>query len=189
MATSRGRAAAAALALLVLGVSGCGSAPRRVAAAPPAAVDYEPLVVRIEPPLNGAANRPYRALGRDYHPDLSGRPYRQRGLASWYAPRYQGQRTASGEPYDARRLSAAHPTLPIPSYARVTNLDNGAQIVVRINDRGPFRDARIVDLSQAGARLLGFAERGTAPVEVEALGAAELRALAGRVAPLRPAQR
>ncbi|MCX7894197.1 MAG: septal ring lytic transglycosylase RlpA family protein [Burkholderiales bacterium] len=177
------------LATVVLGLlstlSGCGSAPRRAPAASPAAVDVEPLIVRVEAPLATAANRPYRAAGREYVPDLSGRPYRRQGLASWYGSQYQGQRTASGEPFDLRRLSAAHPTLPIPSYARVTNLDNGAQIIVRINDRGPFRDDRIIDLSLAGARLLGFAERGTARVDVEALSTGEVRALAGRPAPIR----
>ena len=82
--------------------------------------------------------------------------FRQRGVASWYGKRYHGQKTSSGEVYDMYAMTAAHPTLPIPSYARVTNVTNGKSVVVRINDRGPFRGGRIIDLSYVAAHKLGF---------------------------------
>jgi rare lipoprotein A len=133
-------------------------------------------VPRVEP-LHKYANRPYTALGRDYVPMTSLQPFRQRGLASWYGKRYHGQKTSSVEVYDMYAMSAAHPTLPIPSYARVTNLANGRSVVVRINDRGPFRSARIIDVSYVAAHKLGFIQAGQAQVEVEAI-------LPGRIAGL-----
>lgn len=120
-------------------------------------------------PLNRFANRPYQVFGRDYVPLASVQPFRQRGIASWYGRRFQGKSTSSGEPYDMYGMSAAHPTLPIPSYARVTNLANGRSVVVRINDRGPFYPERIIDLSYAAAAKLGIAEAGSALVEVESV--------------------
>jgi rare lipoprotein A len=90
-------------------------------------------------------------------------------MASWYGKRYHGQKTSSGELYDMYAMSAAHPTLPIPSYARVTNITNGRSVVVRINDRGPFRGARIIDVSYVAAHKLGFIRAGQAQVEVEAI--------------------
>jgi rare lipoprotein A len=125
-------------------------------------------VPRIEP-LHKYANRPYNALGRDYVPMASLQPFRQRGMASWYGKRYHGQKTSSGEVYDMYAMTAAHPTLPIPSYARVTNLANGRSVVVRINDRGPFRGTRIIDVSYVAAHKLGFIQAGQAQVDVEAI--------------------
>jgi rare lipoprotein A len=125
-------------------------------------------VPRAEP-LHKFANRPYNAMGKDYVPMTSLQPFRQRGMASWYGKRYHGQKTSSGEVYDMYAMSAAHPTLPIPSYARVTNLANGRSVVVRINDRGPFRSARIIDVSYAAAHKLGFIQAGAAQVELEAI--------------------
>jgi rare lipoprotein A len=125
-------------------------------------------VPRAEP-LHKFANRPYKALGKEYVPLTSLQPFRQRGMASWYGKRYHGQKTSSGEIYDMYAMSAAHPTLPIPSYARVTNLANGRSVVVRINDRGPFHAARIIDVSYAAAHRLGFIGAGAAQVEVEAI--------------------
>jgi rare lipoprotein A len=125
-------------------------------------------VPRAEP-LHRYANRPYTALGRDYVPMTSLQPFRQRGLASWYGKRYHGQKTSSGETYDMYAMTAAHPTLPIPSYARVTNLANGRSVVVRINDRGPFRAGRVIDVSYVAAHKLGFVQAGQAQVEVEAV--------------------
>jgi rare lipoprotein A len=125
-------------------------------------------VPRIEP-LHKYANRPYNALGRDYVPMTSLQPFRQRGMASWYGKRYHGQKTSSGEVYDMYAMTAAHPTLPIPSYARVTNLANGRSVVVRINDRGPFRGTRIIDVSYVAAHKLGFIQAGQAQVDVEAV--------------------
>jgi len=125
-------------------------------------------VPRAEP-LHRFANRPYRAMGKEYVPMTRLQPFRQRGLASWYGKRYHGQKTSSGEIYDMYAMSAAHPTLPIPSYARVTNVANGRSVVVRINDRGPFHSARIIDVSYVAAYKLGFIQAGQAQVEVEAV--------------------
>jgi rare lipoprotein A len=94
-------------------------------------------------------------------------PFRQRGAASWYGRRFHGRRTASGEPYNMYAMTAAHPTLPISSYARVTSLENGRSVVVRINDRGPFLRGRIMDLSYAAAEKLGYIKKGSAQVEIE----------------------
>lgn len=112
---------------------------------------------------------PYRVLGRSYTPMQDGRDYRETGLASWYGTKFHGQLTANGEDYDLYGMTAAHKTLPLPSYVRVTNLDNQRSIIVRVNDRGPFHSDRIIDLSYAGAVKLGFAERGTARVKVEGI--------------------
>jgi len=120
-------------------------------------------------PLNPGANNPYTALGRKYVPYQSLRPYRQRGIASWYGRKFHGRRTSSGERYDMYAMTAAHTLLPIPSYVRVTNLSNGRSVVVRINDRGPFHAERIIDLSYAAAYKLGFVNTGSVQVEVEAI--------------------
>jgi rare lipoprotein A len=120
-------------------------------------------------PLHRFANRPYQVLGKDYVPLAALAPYRERGVASWYGRRFHGQRTSSGERYDMYAMSAAHTTLPIPSYARVTNLANGRSVIVRINDRGPFHANRLIDLSYAAAYRLGFIGAGSAQVEVEAI--------------------
>ncbi len=120
-------------------------------------------------PLHRAANRPYQVFGKDYVPLTSVAPFRETGTGSWYGRRYHGSSTSSGEKYDMYAMSAAHPTLPIPSYARVTNLANGRSAVVRINDRGPFHSDRIIDLSYAAAWKLGYADTGSARVEVESI--------------------
>lgn len=112
--------------------------------------------------------RPYQVGGVWYYPkpDFA---YRETGIASWYGPGFDGRRTANGERYDQNALTAAHRTLPMPSIVRVTNLDNGRSIKVRINDRGPFSNGRIIDMSRRGADLLGFREQGTAKVLVEVI--------------------
>ena len=120
-------------------------------------------------PLNRGANEPYVALGRKYVPYTSLSVYRARGVATWYGRKFHGKPTASGERYDMYAMTAAHTILPIPSYARVTNLANGRSVVVRINDRGPFRSDRIIDLSYAAAYKLGYVDAGSAKVEVEAI--------------------
>ena len=120
-------------------------------------------------PLNRGANSPYTALGRKYVPYQSLTPYRQRGVATWYGRKFHGKPTSSGERYDMYAMTAAHTILPIPSYARVTNLSNGRSIVVRVNDRGPFHPERIIDLSYAAAYKLGFVNAGSVRVEVEAI--------------------
>jgi rare lipoprotein A len=123
---------------------------------------------RVEP-LSRFANRPYEALGTRYVPLASVQPFRERGLASWYGRRYHGRRTTSGEVYDMYAMTAAHPTLPIPSYARVTSLASGRSVVVRINDRGPFLRGRVIDLSYAAAYRLGLLQAGSGEVLVEAI--------------------
>jgi len=135
---------------------------------PPDIASIADAVPRPESPLP-RANKPYSAFGVDYVPDLSGRPYLARGIASWYGRRFHGMRTSSGERYDMYAMTAAHPTLPIPSYARVTNQRNGRSVIVRINDRGPFLRSRIIDLSYAAAAKLGYINRGSTPVEVESV--------------------
>jgi len=108
-------------------------------------------------------------FGKEYVPLAFVQPYRQRGVASWYGKKFHGQRTASGEAYDMYAMSAAHPTLPIPSYARVTRVATGRSVIVRINDRGPFHQGRMIDLSYAAALKLGFAHLGSAEVELESI--------------------
>lgn len=123
---------------------------------------------RVEP-LHKLANRPYEVSGRKYVPLASLQPYRQRGVASWYGKRFHGQKTASGETYDMYAMTAAHPILPIPSYARVTSVKNGRQVIVRINDRGPFRGGRVIDLSYAAAYRLGLIDSGSGEVEIQSV--------------------
>ena len=164
-----------ALILLAIAAAGCGTAPKRSPYysddGPPQAVpenlDRVPdAVPRPEPP-HRYANRPYTVFGETYTPVVDTQPFRQRGVASWYGRKFQGQKTASGEPYDMFKMTAAHKTLPIPSYVKVTNLANGKSVVVRINDRGPFHSNRIIDLSYAAASRLGIAAKGSGLVEIE----------------------
>jgi len=136
---------------------------------PPADLATIPDAVPKPEPLHRFANRPYQIFGKDYVPVAQVVPFRQTGIGSWYGRRFHGAPTSSGEPYDMYAMTAAHPTLPIPSYARVTNLANGRSVVVRINDRGPFHADRIVDLSYAAAWKLGYADAGSAQVEVESI--------------------
>lgn len=112
---------------------------------------------------------PYTVNGITYYPLATAYGYDRTGIASWYGPNFNGGLTANGERYDMHAMSAAHPTLPLPTLVRVTNLDNGRQVVVRVNDRGPFVKHRLIDLSYAAARALGFSRRGTAHVRVQAL--------------------
>ena len=127
--------------------------------------DAEP---RLEP-LARAANNPYTVFGQQYVPRRTLAPYRARGIGSWYGRKFHGQRTSSGEIYDMYGMSAAHTTLPIPSYARVTNLANERSVIVRVNDRGPFLAGRLIDLSYAAAYKLGYIGAGSASVEVESI--------------------
>ena len=124
------------------------------------------VVVQTEP-LHKTANLSYKVAGKRYQPTKKIESFSQTGKASWYGPGFHGKKTSSGERFDMNTLSAAHRTLPIPSYARVTNLSNGKSVVVRINDRGPFHGNRVMDLSKAAAKELGFIHTGTANVKVE----------------------
>jgi len=132
--------------------------------------DIPDAVPRAEP-LSKSGNKPYKALGKTYVPMKSATGYRDRGTASWYGKMFHGRRTSSGERYDMYAMTAAHPTLPLPSYVKVTNLSNGKQVVVRVNDRGPFLHGRIIDLSYAAAYKLDIIGHGTGHVEVSAITA------------------
>lgn len=132
-------------------------------------IDALPEPVPKRETLNKWTAKPYTAMGKTFVPMTEMATYRARGTASWYGTRYHGRKTATGETYDMLVLSAAHPTLPLPSYVRVTNLENGKSVVVRVNDRGPFLNNRIIDLSYAAARRLDYVNKGSAQVEVELL--------------------
>lgn len=170
--------------LVAVVVSGCGSAPRRTSDVPTPPVGVEadgaPLqqvdfdsIAEPEPqmePYSKYGNPPYYEVnGRLYHTLRSSAGYVERGIASWYGTKFHGRRTSSGEPYDLYAVTAAHKTLPLPSYVLVTNLNNGRNLVVRVNDRGPFHGERLIDLSYAAAGKLGVLPTGTALVEVRAI--------------------
>ncbi len=180
----------AAAILLAVALGGCGSAPSREPAAkappsapraggyylddgpganPPANIDSIPDAVPRREPVRSATSRPYVVMGRAYTPMTTLQPYKGRGIATWYGRRYHGKPTSSGEIYDMYAMSAAHTVLPIPSYARVTNLANGKSVVVRVNDRGPFVEGRIIDLSYTAAHRIGVLAGGAAMVEVETI--------------------
>jgi rare lipoprotein A len=154
----------------------------------PANLDAIPEPVPRAEPLHRFANRPYTVFGREYVPATALRPYRERGVASWYGRKFHGEKTSTGEVYDMYALTAAHPTLPLPSYARVTNVATGRNVVVRVNDRGPFLHDRLIDLSYAAAHRIGIAQKGSGEVEVEAIlpGAATVVA-AAPLPPVAPA--
>ena len=128
-------------------------------------VDAEPKVE----PYATSGNKPYVVFGKTYTPFTDDRPFTQRGMGSWYGKKFHGQRTSSGELYDMYKMTAAHPTLPIPSYARITNLSNGRQVIVKINDRGPFHTSRIVDLSYTAALKLDYLNKGSTELLLERL--------------------
>ena len=179
--------------VVVLGVlAGCAGGPKGRSgsvfggrdgpgAHPPAGLagvpDAEP---RVEPIRgNGGTSKPYTVLGRAYVPITDDRPVRESGLASWYGAKFHGQSTASGEPYDMYAMTAAHKTLPLPSYVRVRNPANGREAIVRVNDRGPFHDDRVIDLSYTAALRLDLL-RGVGPVEIERITNENIRTGAWR---------
>lgn len=135
----------------------------------PANLEATPDAVPQSEPLHRYANRQYAVLGKSYTPLTAPGNYKKRGIASWYGKKFHGQRTSSGEKYDMYAMTAAHPTLPIPSYARVTHVASNKSVVVRINDRGPFLHGRIIDLSYTAAQKLGIVAKGSSEVEVESL--------------------
>lgn len=142
---------------------------------PPELAQVPDAIPRLEPIRIGGPNKPYEVLGERYVPMAVDGPYDDRGLASWYGRKFHGRPTASGEVYNMYAMTAAHPTLPIPSYARVRNPANGREVIVRINDRGPFHKGRIIDLSYTAALKLDVL-RGVTPVEVRRITYAEIRA-------------
>jgi len=205
------------LLALMLGLGGCASQPETPlggssAGPAPASVpllkDGTPefragmltipdAVPRPEPVTAAGNKTPYEVLGKTYRITPVRAGYRERGYGSWYGTKFHGQFTSNGEPYDVYTMTAAHKTLPIPCYVRVTNLENGRRIVVRVNDRGPFHEGRVMDLSYAAAYRLGYADKGTALIEYEVLDpnapewVAKRREAAGdaRIAAAQPAVR
>ena len=149
----------------------------------PADLASVPDAVPRDEPFHKYANRPYTVFGRSYAPVVNKEPTRERGMASWYGKKFHGQKTSSGEVYDMFAMTAAHKTLPIPSYAKVTNVRNGKSVVVRVNDRGPFHGDRIIDLSYAAADRIGIASAGSGLVEVERVFETPV-AMAARTTPL-----
>jgi rare lipoprotein A len=136
---------------------------------PPKNINNIPNAVPKKEPLHSRTNRPYKALGATYKPMTRYQPYKERGVASWYGKRFHGKKTSNGEIYDMYSMTAAHTILPLPSYAKVTNPANGRFVIVRVNDRGPFKESRIIDLSYAAAHKLGYINKGSTLVEVEAI--------------------
>lgn len=184
-----------ATALCLLLGHGCASHPGD---GPPPAVDRDSApgahfdasgipdaVPRVEPRSRYGNPDSYVVFGRRYHVLPDATDFREHGDASWYGTKFHGRRTSSGEPYDMYAMTAAHKNLPLPSYVRVTNLRNSKSVVVRVNDRGPFHDGRIIDLSYAAALKLDVVSTGTAPVEIEVLDP-QTAAPATRVADIKP---
>lgn len=151
--------------LLALALGGC-SAPAPLLKAPPAKLLKEP---RSEPRSRQGNPPSYVALGVRYHVLESSEGYVERGLASWYGPQFHGRKTSSGEVFDMHQATAAHKTLPLPTWVQVTHLETGRSITVRVNDRGPFKEGRIIDLSFQAAKELGISAEGVAPVEVRTI--------------------
>ena len=173
---------------LSLGLAGCSSSSSRGGYfendGPPSAVGHlkalgsNDITIRVEQPHKWA-NRPYTVLGKRYVPVTGDKPMTQVGEASWYGKQFHGKKTSMGEIYDMYALTAAHKTMQLPSYARVTNLKNGRSIIVRVNDRGPFVDDRIIDLSYAAAVQLGYQNQGVTRVRVERITMKDIAA--GRI--------
>ena len=163
------------LALLLAGCAGL-TPPRDGPpdAPPPGLADVPDAVPRVERIRVGGPNKPYEVYGQRYTPVTGDEPLVETGLASWYGRKFHGLPTASGEIFDMYAMTAAHPTMPIPSYARVRNPANGREVVVRVNDRGPFHAGRIIDLSYTAALKLGLL-RGVAPVQVQRLTFDDIR--------------
>ena len=172
--------AAGLLAALLLGgcasrvPTGPGAADGPLPDPPPRQAELPDALPRIEPIRAGGPNKPYEVFGERYLPFTADAPFTERGLASWYGRKFHGRPTASGEVYNMYAMTAAHPTLPIPSYARIRNPANGREVVLRINDRGPFHAGRIVDLSYTAALKLDLL-RGVGPVELQRITFDEIR--------------
>jgi rare lipoprotein A len=138
------------------------------------AADVRDAVPRNEPVASYGNHSPYEVFGKKYRVLKSSRGYEERGVASWYGTKFHGRRTSSGEPYDMHLATAAHKTLPLPTYAEVTNLDNGKKIIVKINDRGPFKHDRLIDMSYAAAIRLDMTGKGTANVAVRVIDTSKM---------------
>ena len=159
------------LLLMVFYLAGCSTSIVKDSG-PSTAIDVSgiPDAVPKDEPLSRGGNNPsYEVLGKRYYVLDSATDFRERGIASWYGNKFHGNKTSNGEIYDMYTMTAAHKRLPLPSYVRVTNLNNNRSVVVRVNDRGPFHQGRIIDLSYVAAHKLGIDKVGTAPVEIVAL--------------------
>ena len=172
------------VAAMVMATVGC-STPVTVVkdSGPKGPVDVAHIpdaVPRAEVRTRAGNKSPYTVLGKTYRVLPDSRGFAEEGIASWYGKKFHGRKTSNGEIYNMYGMTAAHKNLPIPSYVKVTNLNNGRHIVVRVNDRGPFHEGRVIDLTYAGASKLGFVKQGTAPVRVEAVGPGDQ--IAGRTA-------
>ncbi len=164
-----------AVLLLCIGLTACSSQPSRYALkhdrGPDKYINHDSVsdaVPRDEPRSKGG-NKNYRVLGKNYRVLQSSAGYKKRGIASWYGKKFHGHRTSNGEIYDMYQMSAAHKSLPLPTYIRVTHLKNGRSVIVRVNDRGPFHRNRIIDLSYVAAKKLGITATGTGVVEITAI--------------------
>lgn len=160
------------LSVMLTGLWSCGTVTEQQDSAPKVKPDVSKIpdaVPRDEPRSKYGNPASYEVFGRRYYTLASSENYVERGKASWYGTKFHGRRTSSGEPYDMYAMTAAHKTLPLPSYAEVTNLENGRKVVVKINDRGPFHDDRLIDLSYSAATKLGIIDKGTGHVEVRAI--------------------
>lgn len=157
--------------VLVAVLAGCASTKNQKSPSPGPVrpIPQTESEVPHEPLAEKGNHSPYRVLGKTYHVLPSSRGYVEQGFASWYGDQFHGRPTSSMEPFNMHELTAAHKTLPLPTYARVTNLENGQSVVVRVNDRGPFKDDRIIDLSFAAADALDMVNQGVAMVEVVAI--------------------
>jgi rare lipoprotein A len=170
--------------LLVLLLSGCSATPQSQSQPPepnagryqqqkdsipdrlPTLLEMTDPAPKIEP-LSRGGNRPYQLFGQHYSPVANATSFQEAGIASWYGNKFHGHLTSNGETYNMFAMTAAHKTLPLPSYVKVTNLDNGQSAIVRVNDRGPFHHDRIIDLSYSAANKIGMLQQGTARVQVE----------------------
>lgn len=161
-------------ALLILSLSGCSSSrySQHQDSAPDTDIDVSQIpnpVPRAEPRSRYGNPDSYVVNGKRYHVMASSQDYHERGIASWYGKKFHGHRTSSGETYDMYQMTAAHKSLPLPTYVEVTNLRNQRRVIVRVNDRGPFHHNRIIDLSYAAAKKLGITGHGTGMVEIRAI--------------------
>lgn len=180
-----------ATAMVVGLMAGCASGPRTpianesrdaapVLPPPPAVWEDKPVEPQVEPIRPGGPNKPYEVQGERYEPLVEDEPWRETGLASWYGAKFHGRRTASGELYSMYGMTAAHKTLPIPSYVRVRSKRNGQELILRVNDRGPFVKGRVIDVSYAAAVRLGLVTAGVGEVEIERITFEDIRTGAWR---------
>jgi len=165
------------LLLVYLLLVSCGGVTEKDSA-PTKAPDVSKIpdaVPKYEPRSKYGNPRQYEVFGKNYYTMASAEGYREKGIASWYGTKFHGRRTSSGEIYDMYAMTAAHKTLPLPTYVEVTNLENGRKVIVKVNDRGPFHDNRLIDLSYSAATKLGIVTKGTGLVEVRAITAGNIQ--------------